>query len=325
MSARPRSDQSSSEFDSDFDHRPHSTFIADAIRLATSRPLLINHPNSKNKPSSTSTGAGTLPPLRQFIARTTRSDSLTSQDEEMVTEPLQIKRTSSTSVVARSSTHAKKIPTATMMNVTASHLDRQFEDTLYHTIHPFETEVGRGSSHMSSVSQTLARLPSDRTRPRFSRMKSAPTLSRNGSAAEPAPLPLPDEDDANFSETSYYGQRSNMASSQKSLRMAGSRPPSVSLSSHTHSRAQSVRSRASSAASCPDDRNAHTVSGYLFLHEIPPLPPFPKHPSKGRPKPSWKDAEQSRSGLPHPERALSARSMMNVTNEETLSSQPLKT
>ncbi|EGF99633.1 uncharacterized protein MELLADRAFT_94195 [Melampsora larici-populina 98AG31] len=325
MSARPRSDQSSSEFDSDFDHRPHSTFIADAIRLAASRPLLINHPNSKNKPSSTSTDAGTLPPVRQFTARTTRSGSLTSQDDDMVTEPLKIKRTSSTSVVARSSTHAEKIPTATMMNVTASHVDRQFEDTLYHTIHPFETEIGRGPSHMSSVSQTIARFPSNPTRPRFSRMKSAPTLSRNDSAAETAPLPLPDEDEANSSETSYYGQRSNVASTRKSLRMAGSRPPSVSLSSHSRSRAQSVRSRASSAASCPDERDDQPVSGYLFLHEIPPLPPFPKPPSKSRPKPSWKDAEQSRSGLPNLERALSVRSMMNETKEGTSPFQPSKT
>lgn len=324
MSARPRSDQSSSEFDSDFDHRPHSTFIADAIRLATSRPLLINHPNSQHKTSSNSADASTAPPLRQFTTRTTRSGSLTSQDDDMVTAPLKIKRTSSTSAVPRSSTYAEKIlPTATIMNVTESHLDREFEDTLYHTIHPFNNDKCRRSYHISSASQNLARLPSNRTRPRVSRMKSAPTLSRNGSAAEKVPLTLPDEDDGNFSETSYYGQRSNMASSQKSLRMGGSRPPSVFPSSHAQSRAQSVRSRASSAASCPDERDDQPVSGYLFLHEIPPLPPFPKGASKGRPKPSWKDGDQRGRGVPNLARALSAHSMMNETKQATLTSQPV--
>ncbi|KAH9811370.1 hypothetical protein DFH28DRAFT_1131315 [Melampsora americana] len=321
MTARPRSDQSSSEFDSDFDHRPHSTFIADAIRLATSRPLLINHPNSKHKASSTSADAGTLPPLRQFTTRPTRSGSLTSQDDDMVTAPLKIKRTSSTSGIPRSPTHVEKIPSATIMNVTASHLDRQFEDTLYHTIHPYETEKSQGSSHVSSTSPNLARLPSNRTRPRFSRMKSAPTLSRNGSAAENVVLPLPDEDEANFSETSYYGQKSKVASSQKSLRMAGSRPPSVSLSSHNRSRAQSVRSRASSVASCPDERDNQPVSGYLFLHEIPPLPPFSKCASEGG-QPSWRDTEQGRGGLRNLEHALPGRSMMSENREETSPSQP---
>ncbi|KAG0145583.1 hypothetical protein CROQUDRAFT_78698 [Cronartium quercuum f. sp. fusiforme G11] len=293
----PQSDQSSSEFDSDFDHRPHRTFIADAISRATSRPLPINQPNSAlgGKSLYSSSNLATSPSLR-LTKGTSRSESPSSQDDEVMTAPLKIRRTPSGSRVAHTSTSkATPLPAGAQMNVTASNLDRQFDDALYEATHSVGDLV---SPPLPTASQKPQRLPSARSRPRFTRMKSAPALSRNASAVEQQSVF--DSEANRASDLPYYGPNHDMDSDRKSLKMAGSRPPSISHSTRSRSRTQSVRSRASSAGSCLDEDEDAPVSGYLFLHAIPPLPPFSEGTSKGRAKAAHHSASPSPEFLTRP-------------------------
>lgn len=286
MSPSP-SDQSSSEFDSDFDHRPRSTLIADAIKLASSRPQLIHRhhssrPQTSNldkSPSNTSFSKSTTLGLTTRSSSRSANLSSSSQDEhDTMTAPLRIKRMPSlskwTSVPSRDSS---AIPSGAKMDVTASHLDRQFDDFLYQTTHPPQNEEQQSFlPYLKNASEHASASTSTRSRPRFSRMKSAPSLSRRSSVIDDN-IHL-DNHETEDSDFPYYGQRTDIQADQKSLKMAGSRPPSIFNS--TRSRANSVRSRTSSFRSCLDDQEEQPVSGYLFLGAIPPHPPLPRHSSR---------------------------------------------